>query len=139
MKHKGSISITYKKRDRVVLPRLIRQARHLATYPTTTKQLLVIAANLPTDRFYISDDAAYAYVSRRYMHNDTPQLSNKYKTILFEALYEEVMKMMKEEKYKTMSLKNITILALSRPAPCVGLSPGTIKNIKSMVKLKKHE
>lgn len=134
MKHKGSVSHTYTERDRVVLPKLIRQAKHLTTYPTTMRKLSHLAANMPTDRFYISDDAAYAYINRRYIHNDAPTFSNPYKNRLFNALYDEVCKMMQQEKYRSMGLKNVTILALSRPAPCVGISPRTIENIKSLVK-----
>lgn len=123
MKHKESVSQTYIERDRIVLPDLIRRAKHIATYPTTMKKLYHIAAELPTDKFYISDDAAYDYIRKRLFHHITPTFISPFKQRLFEALYEEVTKMLQYEKYQQMGWKSTTILALGRPAPCVGLTP----------------
>jgi hypothetical protein len=138
MKHKGSVSQTYIERDHRVLPDLIRRAKHLATYPTTSKKLFRIAAELPTEKFYITDDAAIVYVSKRHIHNITPQFANPFKKRLFDALYEEVVKMMKCEEYSKMGLKYVTLLALSRPAPCVGLAPRGIENRISKIRCKKN-
>ena len=125
-RHKASVSQIYIERDKKVLPDLIRHAKHLATYPTTMNALYQIAADLPTKRFYVGDDAAIWYMRRRLFYKKTPKFINPYKQRLFEALYEEVMKMMNSEKYSTMGWKNTTILALSHPAPCVGLTPFVI-------------
>lgn len=123
MKHKKSVSQTYIERDRKVLPDLMRKAKHLATYPTTMSKLCRIAAELPTDRFYISDDAAFAYVRKRFYHGIEPKFISPFKQRLFEALYEEVLEMMSHEKYRKMGLKSTIILALEHKAPCVGLTP----------------
>ena len=94
MKHKDSVSQIYIERDKF-LPRLLRQAKLVATYPTSMKKLYEIAANLPADKFYISDDAACEYMRKRCLHNITPQFISPYKQRLFDALYDEVIKMMK--------------------------------------------
>lgn len=129
MKHKKSISQTYIDRNRKVLPELVRRAKHIATYPTTMKQLCHIAAELPTDRFYISDDAAYEYIRQRVLKNKKQKFRHVFRQQLFDALYEQVLKLKRMEKYKDMDWKNVTILALAQPAPCVGLTPYIIHKI----------
>lgn len=138
MKHKGSVSQTYIERDHRVLPDLVRRAKHLTTYPTTSKKLFRIAAELPTDKFYITDDAAFEYIYKRHLHNVIPHFVNPFKKKLYEALYEEVLKMMKKEAYCNMGLKYVTLLALDRPAPCVGLTPRGIENRISKIRCKKR-
>lgn len=125
-RHKASVSQIYIERDKKVLPDLIRHAKHLATYPTTMNALYQIAAELPTRRFYVGDDAAIWYMRRRLFYKKIPKFINPYKQRLFEALYEEVTKMLETEKYQTMGWKDTTLLALLRPAPCVGLTPSVI-------------
>lgn len=139
MKHKGSVSQTYLSRDEKVLPDLIRQAKHLATYPISTIKLYQIAADLPTDKFYIADDAAYEYILKRMFRGVEVAFNNHYKQRLYDAFFEEVSKMMKQETYKKMSVKNVTILALSRPAPCVGLAPWGIWKALLRQRKKKNE
>ena len=126
MKHKGSISQTYLERDDVEIPRLYKRARQIATYPTTVMRLFEIAAELPVKKYYISDYAAYEYLRQRFFHNKKITFRSHYKQRLFDALYQDVKKMMEQEKYQKMGLMNTTILALGRPAPCIGLSPFVI-------------
>lgn len=123
MKHNGSVSQIYVERDRKILPDLIRRAKHLATYPVNMNTLYRIAADLPTDKFYISDDAAYSYMRKRIFRGIEPKFTSPYKQKLFESLYEEVMKMLDTEKYRQLGWKTTTMLALAHPAPCVGLTP----------------
>ena len=137
MKHRGAVSQTYIERDNRVLPDLIRRAKHIATYPTSSKKLLHIAAELPTDKFYIADDAALHYIYKRHLHNIRPHFINPYKERLYNALYQEVVEMMKREDYCRLGLKTVTILALSRPAPCVGMTPRGIGNIISNIRCRK--
>lgn len=137
MKHGGSVSQTYIERDRKVLPGLIRRAKHLAKYPTTSWEIVRIAVQLPTEKFYISDDAAYEYIRKRVCANIPIRFNNQYKQKLYEAFYEEVMKMKRDERYSNMRLKDITILALARPAPCVGLAPWGLWKAMRKVKNKK--
>ena len=127
MKHKQSVSQTYIERDRKVLPELVRQAKRKATYPTSGNKLFQIAAELPTDKFYIGDDAACDYIRKRFIRKIHPVFVSPYKQRLYDALYDEVVKMMKMEKYKNMGLKDITLLALGHQAPCVGLTPYIIR------------
>jgi hypothetical protein len=130
MKRKGHISQTYIKRDRIALPELYRRAKRLATYPTSAMNIYRIMATLPTDRFYISDDAALFYMRKIFFHNITPTFRTPERRRLYEALRREVDNMMKEEKYQELGLNTTTILALMRPAPCVGLSAEAIAKIK---------
>lgn len=129
MKRKGHISQTYIKRDRDVLPMLYRRAKQQADYPTSVDKIFNIMSELPTDRFYIADDAALFYVRKRYFHNEEVCFRTPQKQKLFNALYDEVLLMMQEEKYKALGLQATTICALMRPAPCVGLSPVGISKI----------
>lgn len=126
MKHKGSVSHTYRRRDAVVIPFLFRKAKAIADYPTNTHKLFKIASELPVDRYYISDDAALRYIRNRYYKGKQAKFRSRYKEQIFESLYDLVSDMMKEEKYKTAGLATTTIMALSRPAPCVGLTPNEI-------------
>ena len=126
MKHRGSISQTYLRRDNKAVPDLYRRAKALAEYPTTTMNIFEIAASLPVDTFYIADDAALSYVRSRIYTNVKRTFRNRYKQKLFDALYDEVMKMLEESRYQEMGLAATVIIALSRPAPCVGLTPGAL-------------
>lgn len=139
MKHKGSISQTYLRRDREVLPELYRRAKRVAEYPTSNDSLFRIMADLPVDRYYIADDAAYEYVRKRHLHGFRKKYRTPQKQRLLESLYEEVTRMMGEERYRGLSLKTATVIALMRPAPCVGLSPAGIDKIFSHSRAKGHE
>ena len=114
MKHKGSISQTYLKRDEVILPMLLRKARNMASWPTTMQQLCCIAASLPTPFFCIADDAALDYVRKRHLHGIVKTFRTAYRQRLYEASPE-------------MGLQNCVWKALARPAPCVGLEPRIIQ------------
>lgn len=107
----------------MIIPHLFRRAKTLAEYPTTSKKLFKIAAELPVDRYYISDDAALRYVRGRYYKGHKKKFSSIYKKRLFESLYDQVCEMMKEKKYRDQGLATTTILALLRPAPCIGVTP----------------
>ena len=140
MKHNGSISQTYRKRDRMAVLEVYRRAKAVAQYPTTTKKLFEIAANLPVSQFYISDDSALLYVRNRMFRDIKPSFMSPYKQKLFEALYDLVSTMMQDEKYASQGLASTTIIALSRPAPCIGLTPTVIfqKYLKAQQQ-KKHK
>lgn len=143
MKHKDAISQTYLERDRRALPELIRRAKNMCSWPTTMNKLYEIAAELPTDKFYICDVAACRYVSKRILHKKKKNFSNPFKQRLFEALYDEVEEMMKKEKYKKLGYITTTIMALGHPAPCIGLTPYVIgvilRRTQKYNKHKRHE
>lgn len=141
MKHKNSVTQVYIQRDEVILPRLFKKAKSIATYPTTMKQLCTMAANMPTPYFFLSDDAALDYVRKRFLHGIIKKFSTSYKNKLFEALYKEVLDIWSDEKYKDNSLQSVVLMALSREAPCVGLTPFIIqlKITRKMFKKKNNE
>lgn len=132
-----SVTQSFLERDSRVLPELMRQARKIATYPTSAKKLYQIAADLPTDKFYIGDDAAFQYMRKRLFHNVRQKFLSPYKQRLFDALHEEVTAMLKQEKYQNMSLKSVIIIALNHPAPCVGLTPNIIA--RTFIRHHKHK
>lgn len=121
-----AITPIYVERDMVVLPRLVRQAMLVSSYPIRMPDIYLMAAELPVDKFYIGDYAACEYMRKRFLHKKIPKFVSPYKKRLFDALYDEVIRMMHMEKYKGMGLKNLTLLALDHKAPCVGLTPTII-------------
>ena len=140
MKYKGHISQTYIRRDNYILPELYKRAKNEAEYPTSLNKIFRIMADLPTDRYYISDDAALIYVRKRYLHGEITQFRTPERQRLYESLYAEVMKMMEEERYKRAGIAETTICALMRPAPCVGLSPEGIRKKRChSFKRRKHD
>ncbi len=136
MKHKGSITDTYIHRDNVVLPALFRKAKEVASYPTTMKELCQIAASLPVPYFCISYDAALDYIRNRLLHGRIKRFKTEYKNQLFEALYQTVLSLMEDGR---RDIKKVTLLALDKPAPCVGISPVCIMNKLYDLKNKKFK
>ena len=126
MKHKGAISQVYRKRDEVIVPQLFMKAKQLSSYPTTMERLFKIAAEIPVDQYYLSDDTAVLYIRNRIFRGINKIHSSPYKQRLFESLYQIVCELRSEERYKTRGLDYITMLALQRPAPCIGLSPAVM-------------
>lgn len=121
MKHLGSISQTYLKRDLEVIPMLFNQAKGIAQYPTTMKELCTIAADIPTPFFCISDESALDYIRRRLLHNQKRKFCTCYKQKLYDALWVEFKDVIKMQPQ--LSVQSAVFMALSRPAPCVGLTP----------------
>ena len=138
MKHKGSISQTYLKRDRDTIPEIVRRAKHVVDYPTNLGKIFNVAANLPVNAYYIADDSAIDYVRDRRSGRHR-RFSNPYKQRLYESLYEEVEKMVMQTKYREMSMKDVVIIALTHPAPCVGLAPTGIRKIYTRLRYKKQK
>ena len=128
MKHKGSISQAYLERDRRIIPDLVRQAKRIAEYPTNLEKIFKIAATLPVKMYYIADDSAIDYVRRRQCGRHR-HFNNPYKQQLYNALYEEVKTLLQHSKYQNLSLRDTVIIALSHPAPCIGLAPTGIRKI----------
>ena len=126
MKHKGAISQVYRKRDEVIVPQIFAKAKQLSSYPTTMERLFKIAADIPVDQHYLSDDTAILYIHNRIFRGINKIHRSPHKQRLFESLYQIVCEMLNDGRYKSYELNNITILALQRPAPCIGLSPTVI-------------
>lgn len=125
MKHKGSVTEIYKERDDIVLPALYRIAASKAVYPTTVRELCTIAAKLPTDCHYISDDAAIAFIKNRKYHGHKKHFHSPYKHRLYESLWQSFCII--EKEYPNERLQTKILRALRMPAPCVGLTPNIIQ------------
>lgn len=138
MKHKGSISQTYLERDRLIIPDLVRQAKHIVEYPTSLDKIFQVAATLPVNMFYIADDSAIDYVRIRQRGKDR-RFKNSYKQQLYNSFYEEFDKLMQHTKYKNLCLKDLVIIALTHPAPCVGLAPNGIRKIYTRLRSKRKD
>lgn len=138
MKHKGSISQVYIERDRRIIPDLIRRAKYIVSYPTNRKKIFQAAASLPVKNHYISDESAIDYVRSR-MRGKHYHFANSHKEQLYNSLYDEVIKMMQDARYKETKLNDIILIALTHPAPCVGLTPMGMYKIYIRLNAKKRQ
>lgn len=136
MKKKGDISHDYIYRDRVVLPDLIRRARRIVEYPTNAMKIYHVAAELPVRRFYISDDAAAAFIRSHVYKGVRPTFTSRYKQRLYDALFDEVSRMLCDSRYRDMDIGSVVSIALTHPAPCVGISPFVIMRTVSLIRKK---
>lgn len=128
MKHRGSISQSYISRQEAII-RLYHEAKQKVSWPTTVGRLCEYIANAPVSEHYISDDAALAYVRKRFLHGIHPRFNSAYKQRLYDRFYEIFLEMRKEPEYERMPFGDVARLALMRPANCVGLTPNAIECI----------
>jgi len=128
MRHKGSISQVNIERDKLV-PVLFRKAKGMVQWPTCMTAICQLVASMPVPEFFISSDTAIVYVRRRYYNNVCQQYRNKYKQLLFDALYDRFLELMNSSRMKKKSIPGIVLTALSSPAPCCGLSPLQVYSI----------
>lgn len=138
MKYKGSISQSYLERDKRIIPDLVRRAKYVVGYPTNLIKIFEVAATLPVKAHYISDDSAIVYVRKR-MQGQRHHFVNRYKEQLYESLFTEVRDMQQDGKYASMSLNDTVVIALTRPAPCVGLAPTGIRKIYTQLMTEKRK
>lgn len=124
-RHKGSISQVNVERDRMAAV-LYKEAKRVASWPTNTMRLCEIAAGMPTTEFYISEEFAVRYVRKRIYAGVVQSFTNKYKQKLYEALFDRVLELRKQDKYREASLPVIVQAAIMTPAPCLGLTPRNI-------------
>lgn len=127
MKHKNSISQINPLRDREMLT-LYRKALEVVEYPTTIDKICEVVSSLSTSCFYISDTSAFRYVSLR-LKGIVPVFdkASYRKQQLYESLYEEFQVIREQYKERSLCIYKLVDLALARPAPCLGLSPRTIR------------
>lgn len=123
MKHKHSISQAYIQRDKVILPLLFRKALRITSWPTKKINLCHIVANLPTQQFFITEDAAVGYIRKRYLHGVKKKFRSVYKQRLFDAFYEEFLAI---KQNSSASIQACCLAALNKEAPCIGLTPAVI-------------
>ena len=125
MRHKGSISQVNIERKKILL-QLYRNAIKIAPYPFDHIKICEIMAEMKVPEHFISMDAATLYVRTRFYSGKRILFSSKYKQKLYDSLYEEVMKLREYTCHAGKSIPEIVILALSKPAPCIGMKPSTI-------------
>ncbi len=89
-------------------------------------RLCEIAAGLPVEEFYISDEYAVRYTRNRFCYDKTTSFANKYKQQLYEALYEQFLELRQQERYAGRPLAEVVQAALCTPAPCIGMTPRAI-------------
>ena len=127
MKHKNSISQINPVRDREMLI-LYRKALDVVEYPTTTDKICEVVSLLPTSCYYISDTSALRYVYKRSKGIVPSFDKDSYrKQQLYEAFYNEYLQIREKYKEKSLCIYELVDLALEQPAPCLGLSPRTIR------------
>ena len=127
-------------RDREMLI-LYRKALEVVEYPTTTEKICEVVSSLPTSCYYISDTSAFRYISQR-LKGFMPSFdkTSYRKQQLYESLYEEFQRIREQYRGKPLCVYKLVDLALERPAPCLGLSPRTIRQkLSNHFKQKRHK
>lgn len=122
-KKKGRTQIVEERNEYIRI--LWKRAKKEATYPTTFCQLTEMMASMPTDRYFISEEQAYWLV----VGHKVKRMKNKYKDILFKSFLDLYNDLLLMDKYRNMSKYKVIAIALSHPAPCIGLYPVTIGRI----------
>ena len=108
---------------------LYRKALDVVEYPTTTDKICEVVSSLPTSCYYISDTSAFRYVSQR-LKGVVPNFdkASYRKKQLYEALYDEFLRIREQYKGESLCIYKLVDIALEQPAPCLGLSPRTIRD-----------
>lgn len=114
-------------RDREMLL-IYRKALQVVEYPTTTDKICEVVSSLPTSCYYISDTSAFRYVSQR-LKGIIPRFdkASYRKQQLYESLFKEFQNVERQYRGKAYCIYRLVDIALERPAPCLGLSPRTIR------------
>lgn len=122
MRHKGSKSHVNLERDKVV-PALYHKAKELVEWPASEMAVCRMAASLPVKEFYVGFDSAVEYVRNRYYHQKRKEFQSPYKQQLYDALYEQFLNIVDLPENRNTFITELVLRVLSKPAPCVGLSP----------------
>ncbi len=125
MRHVNSVSQVNKERDKEIIL-LYNRAREIVGTPATIDRICKIAANMSVSKFYISDEAAMRYIQDRKAGRPRT-FRNKYKRTLYNALFDTYRYLSKRKEYTACSMARIIDIALSQPAPFIGLSPDTLQ------------
>lgn len=136
MKHKHSITQINIDRDREMLL-LYHRAKRLVQWPTTTAKICEYVSKMPTSCYYLSDMAAYRYVSNR-LKGKVPKFGiyQQMKQRLCEAFFIDFLDVRSKDVNKDKSLIYLVIITLERPGPNLGLTPRYIQE-KISAQLKK--
>ncbi len=129
MKHKNSVTQVNIERDREIVT-LYNRAKAIAGSPTTTHRICQIAANLPASQFYISDYWALRYIKDR-CKGKRRRFRNRRKQTLYNALYDTYRNLSRRHEYVSLPMESVVDIALSQPAPFIGISPDTIHRLLS--------
>jgi len=138
MRHKNSVSQINLARDKELL-RIYRKAADLAGSPATLDRIFTIAACLPVSKFYVSDYWAARYIRNR-INGKVKRFKNRQKQILYNALFSEFMQLSKRFENREKSFETLVDMALERPAPIIGLSPQSLRDIvRYRLNIKQYE
>ena len=127
MRHKNSISQINLERDKELL-KIFRKASSIAGQPANLDRILTITACLPVSKFYLSDYWAARYIRDR-LRGKTKRFKNQQKQTLYNALFAEYMMLSRKPENKNKSFETLVDMALERPAPVIGLTPGSLRDI----------
>ena len=125
MRHVNSVSQVNKERDDEII-KLYNRAKAIVGTPATIERICNIAANMSVSRFYISEEWAIRYIKDR-MNGKVRNYRNRRKRTLYNALYDSYRYYARKKEYAEWSTARIIDLALSQPAPFIGLSPDTLQ------------
>ena len=129
MKHKNSVTQINIERDKEII-QLYNKARKIAGSPATTHRICEIAANLPASQFYISDYWALRYIKDR-SRGKRRRFRNPRKQTLYNALFDTFRNLRRKNEYTSLPLESVVDIALTQPAPFIGLNPESIHRLLS--------
>lgn len=107
---------------------LFRKAKRMVEYPTTMAKICDYIAKMPTSCYYLADSTAYRYVCKR-IKGEKPKFG-KYQDMkekLFEAFYQDFLRLRQMEQYKEYNTKHLVYVCLDLPAPNIGMAPRYIQ------------
>lgn len=107
---------------------LFRKAKRMVEYPTTMAKICDYIAKMPASCYYLADSTAYRYVCKR-INGKKPKFG-KYQAMkekLFEAFYQDFLRLRQMEQYKEYNTKHLVYVCLDLPAPNIGMAPRYIQ------------
>ena len=125
MRHFGSVSQVNIERNQQIAV-LYREAKRSAEWPTSTMRLCEMMVDMPVPKYYISEESAAYVIGKRFYRGVHTTFRNPYKQRLYDSLYELVVQMKQQSRFREASLLAVVTAALQQPAPCVGLTPISI-------------
>ena len=107
---------------------LFSKAKRMVEYPTTMAKICDYIAKMPASCYYLADSTAYRYVCKR-IKGEKPKFG-KYQAMkekLFEAFYQDFLRLRQMDQYKIYNTKNLVYVCLDLPAPNLGMAPRYIQ------------
>lgn len=113
---KGTSQFTKERNEYITA--LWKKLKKEAVYPVLARELAYKMAVIPVDRYFISEERAFWLISHK-----CKGMKNKYKDVLYKSFLDLYNDLRLTDKYKNEPQYKVIAEALSRPAPCLGLSP----------------